>query len=126
MQRGNDLRALTNGRGYALDRTCSDIPDGEYAASAGLERASIRIDVCTGHHKTPRVEENPRIRQPIGIRCCPDKKKQMPNRPPHLLTRTVAPVDGFQDAVCAFQTSDLGLLHDLDVRETLDALDKVA
>jgi hypothetical protein len=50
VQCGDDLCALSDGRGNALDRTRAHIADREYARQVGFERP---VDVCAGTRATP-------------------------------------------------------------------------
>ena len=56
VQLGNYLCPLTDGRGYALDRTRPHITDREYAGQVGFERP---VDVCAGAHKALHRASHP-------------------------------------------------------------------
>src|SRR5256885_11421266 len=54
VDRGDDLGAIADRCGNALDRVGADVADREHAAAAGLERETVAARVLAGHDKTAR------------------------------------------------------------------------
>src|SRR4029077_18985620 len=55
----DDLRAVADRRGDALDRAGANVADREHAAPAGFERQAVIIELLTGEDEVARVELEP-------------------------------------------------------------------
>src|SRR5580700_3187698 len=56
MQRGDNLRALTNRRSDTLDRARTDVADGEDARATRLQQAAIAAGLHAGQHEAFGVQ----------------------------------------------------------------------
>src|SRR5262245_56415428 len=80
VDRRDHLRAFAHRRGAALDRTCPDVADREYAVAAGLEGPATEGDVAAGADEPLPVEGHIGGREPGGVRIGSDEREQMADR----------------------------------------------
>ena len=68
-----------------------------------------------------------RSRKPIGIGLCANEEEQMPDGTTDFLRRTgAAPADRLKHPVPPFETGDVGVREDFDVRKCGDAINEIA
>ena len=85
MQYGDNLRALADGRGHALDRARAYVTNGKNPAPAGLQRIAALVAVSAGQYEALRVQRDARSRQPLRVRVRSDEQEQVRNGFAHVL-----------------------------------------
>ena len=76
MDGGDDLGAVADRGGDALDRADAHVADGEDAAAAGLERQAVLADLVAGQDEAALVELEPEPRSQSVLGSAPMKENR--------------------------------------------------